>query len=215
MISWTGVCFSKVPKFFGPIWCHNSLIRIAEVLSCKTSQSSWFSYIKYMIKRSALENRRIAVWQLAFRAWKVLVSFGKQAPGQIDENKNSSLQVMHQPNKVRRSFRPITFEKMWYLWFILKSLARFVLSLSYTRSFFSYQVIPYRIGRSIFFISRFRLSLRHATFLQWVVSFASRTYWKTNIFLLPTSWETFLCVYCFSWWEAERRHCVQSKVSEV
>ena len=49
-------------------------------LSHQISQSSWFFYIKNIFKRSAFQNKRIAVWQLAFWTRKVLGTFKKQAP---------------------------------------------------------------------------------------------------------------------------------------
>ena len=64
----------RVPKF--PIY-----LRDAKVLSHQTSQCSWFFWHVKHAKRSALPNKWIAVWQLAFRARKVLGTFEKQAPG--------------------------------------------------------------------------------------------------------------------------------------
>ena len=64
----------RVPLF--PLYLRN-----AEVLSLQTSQSSWFFLYYKHVKRSAFQNKRIAVWQLAFRARKVLGTFEKRAPG--------------------------------------------------------------------------------------------------------------------------------------
>ena len=64
----------RVPQF-------PSYLRNAEVLSLQTSQSSWFFLHQKHVKRSAFQNKRIAAWQLAFRARKALGTFEKQAPG--------------------------------------------------------------------------------------------------------------------------------------
>ena len=70
---------SRVPQF--PLHLRN-----AEVLSHQTSQSSRFSlhlscnpYIN-QVNRGAFQTKQINVWQLAFRARKVLGTLEKQAP---------------------------------------------------------------------------------------------------------------------------------------
>ena len=68
-------------KLFGPITGDTILIIHAEVLNHRTSQSSWFfSHLKH-VKRSAFQNKWIAVGQLAFQARKALTTFEKQALG--------------------------------------------------------------------------------------------------------------------------------------
>ena len=64
--------FRALPQF--PLYLCN-----AEVLSHQTSQSSLFFLHWKHVKRLAFESKRIAVWQLAFRVWKVLGTFEKQA----------------------------------------------------------------------------------------------------------------------------------------
>ena len=73
---------SRVPQF--PLHLRN-----AEVLSHQTSQSSRFSlhlscnpYIN-QVNRGAFQTKQINVWQLAFRARKVLGTLEKQAPGDL------------------------------------------------------------------------------------------------------------------------------------
>ena len=57
-------------------------LRDAEVLS-QTSQFSWVLLHLKHIKISDFQNKWIVVWQLAFRARKVLRTFGKQAPDHL------------------------------------------------------------------------------------------------------------------------------------
>ena len=55
-------------------------LRNAEAVGHQTLQSSWFFLNQKHVEKSAFQNKRIAVWQLAFQARKVLGTFEKQAP---------------------------------------------------------------------------------------------------------------------------------------
>jgi len=52
-------------------------LRNAEFLSHQTSHSSWFFLHTKHVKRLAFQNKRIAAWQLTFRARKVLGTYEK------------------------------------------------------------------------------------------------------------------------------------------
>ena len=75
--------FLKSPEIFRAYFvCHNShyIFVTPRFLATNFRNPLGFSYIQDMLKRSAFQNKRIAVWQLAFRVRKVLGSFGRQAP---------------------------------------------------------------------------------------------------------------------------------------
>ena len=86
--------------YFG---CHNSLslyLHYAEVLSHHTSQSSWFFLQWKHVERSAFQSNWNAIWQLAFRARKVLGAFDKQAAAQSRSVFLDTLCARHKKHKV-------------------------------------------------------------------------------------------------------------------
>ena len=67
----SGACFSKVPKLFGPI----SGATIPSIHSQRRGSKPWnfaILLVFLILNRSAFQNKGIAVWQLAFRARKVV-----------------------------------------------------------------------------------------------------------------------------------------------
>ena len=77
-------CFSKVPKLFGPISGATIAFITSQRQGFKPSNFAIllvFLLLKKCKKINFFQNKRIAVWQLAFRALKVLRTFEKRAPG--------------------------------------------------------------------------------------------------------------------------------------
>ena len=76
-------------------------------------------------KRSAFKNKRTAVWQLAFRARKVLGTSHKQAPDLVFDGRTKQLMTQHKTpysdnNKSYRSKEPVEIELWKNLWIIRK-----------------------------------------------------------------------------------------------
>ena len=63
----------RVPQF-------PSYLRNAEVLSLQTSQSSWFFLHQKRVKRSAFQNNRIALWQLALLGSEKFLRLLRKSP---------------------------------------------------------------------------------------------------------------------------------------
>ena len=87
-----GARFSKDPKLFG--W-HNSLCIFKTKVFRVTKRRSYFNfYSLYNMKRPALQNKRVRVLRLAFRARKVLGYFKKRTPGHICERRTLSISFL-------------------------------------------------------------------------------------------------------------------------
>ena len=79
-----GACLSKVPKLFGPISGATIPFISSQRRGSKPSNFAIFLVfltLKHVKLKINLQNKRIAVLQLAFRARKVRGTFEKQAPG--------------------------------------------------------------------------------------------------------------------------------------
>ena len=84
-ISRPGACFSKVPKRFGRI---SGDIILFVSSKRRHLEARNFAVINFLflfplqlMKRPALQNKQVVVFQMAFRAQKVLGTFEKRAPG--------------------------------------------------------------------------------------------------------------------------------------
>ena len=72
-------------------------------------QSSWFFLHEKHVKKSAFQNKRIAVCQLAFRARRVLGTFEKQttAPTTPENNDIDLIGLVRKNNRAARAARTL------------------------------------------------------------------------------------------------------------
>ena len=80
-----GACFSRVPKLFRPISSATIPFISSQQRGSKPSNfATLLLFLHYQhVERSVFENKRIAGWQLVFRARKVLGTLEKLAPGEV------------------------------------------------------------------------------------------------------------------------------------